>query len=36
MELLKALIAWFKEFIAVCKKFGAGFDKDFPGMDEGF
>ncbi len=32
MELLKALIAWIKEFIATVKKFAAGFDEDFPKM----
>lgn len=32
MEILKALIAWIKEFIDTLKKFAAGFNVDFEGM----
>lgn len=32
IAIFKNLIAWIKEFIDTCKKFGAGFDKDFPNM----
>lgn len=32
MELLKALIAWIKEFIDTLKKFAAGFNVGFEGM----
>ena len=28
----KALVAWFNELIAACKKFAAGFEEDFPNM----
>ena len=32
MELLKALIAWIKEFVNTLKKFAAGFNVGFEGM----
>lgn len=32
MDILKALIAWIKEFIETIKKFAEGFNIDFVGM----
>ncbi len=34
IAIFKDLIAWIKEFIDTVKKFGAGFDKDFPNMTD--
>ena len=36
IAMFKSLIAWFNEFVAVCKKFAAGFEKDFPNMTSEF